>query len=180
MDVNSLSLPDHFRIHWLFRALQFLTPRLWSAEKREDQSRQIILLQATAYLGTSKCSRLRKCLVAIMIQLSPVKFVKALRSIYGKHNFIIISVYQWKLGSDKCLIFTKVRFFYLFLNVLWLKQMKLSKFLRPQKHYVLNFCISFYCRSLFSHNIFTQFPWEENSSGSQLSLILQHFGPVKS
>lgn len=110
-DVNSLSLPDHFRIHWLFTALHFFTPRLWSAEKREDQSRQIILLLATAYLGTSKCSRLRKCLLAIMIQLSPTKSVKAPRNIYDKHNFIIIAIYQRKLGSDKCLILTKVRSF---------------------------------------------------------------------
>lgn len=153
-DVNSLSLPDHFRIHWLFTALHFLTPRLWSAGKREDQSRQIVSLQAIAYLGTFKCSRLRKCLVAIMIQLSLVKSVKAPRSIYGKHNFIIVSVYQWKLGSDKCLICTRVRSFYLFLNALWLKQMELSKFLRYQKHYVSNFASGAFTEDLFSGAIF--------------------------
>lgn len=93
-NVNSLSLPDHFRIHWLFTALHFLTPRLWDAQNREDQSRQIILLQATGYLRTSNCNRLRKCLVAIIIRLSPVKSVKVPRSICGKHNFITVSVYQ--------------------------------------------------------------------------------------
>lgn len=153
-DVNSLSLPDHFRVHWLFTALHFLTPRLWSAGKREDQSRQTILLQAAAYLGTCKCSRLRKCLVAIMIQLSLVKSVKAPRSIYGKHNFIIVSVYHGKLGSDKCLICTRVRSFYLFLNALWLKQMELSKFLRYPKHYVSNFASGAFTADLFSCTIF--------------------------
>lgn len=150
-NVNSLSLPDHFRIHWLFTTLHFLTPRLW--EDREDQGRQIILLQATGYLRTSNCNRLRKCLVAIMIQLSPVKSVKVPRSICGKHNFITVSVYQWKLGSDKCLIFARVRSFCLFLNALWLKQMELSKFLRSQKHYISNCASGAFTTDLFSGTI---------------------------
>lgn len=63
--------------------------------KREDQSRQIILLLETARLGTFKCGRLRKCLASVIIH-NTVKSVKALRSIYGKHIFIIVSVYQGK------------------------------------------------------------------------------------
>jgi len=68
-----------------------------------------------------------------MIQ-SPVKSVKALRSIYGKHIFVIVSVCQGKLGSGKCLIFTRIRAFYPLLSALWLKEMQLSQLLRSQKH----------------------------------------------
>lgn len=58
-------------------------------EKKEDQSRQITLLLAAAYLGTTKWRRLRKSLVTTIIQ-SPVKSVKALRSNYGKHLFLLL------------------------------------------------------------------------------------------
>lgn len=96
-------------------------------------------------------------------------------------NTILLSLLFIKesLGQISVLFSQRSDLFYLFLNALWLKQMKLSKFFRSQKHYILNSCISFYCRSLFSHNIFFQFPWEERSSGFQLSLILAPWASEK-
>lgn len=99
--------------------------------KRDDQSRQIILLLATAYLETFRCTRLRKCLVSIIIQ-SLVKLAKALRSIYGTHIFVIVSVYQGKLWADKS-YFHKSQIF-LSVSQCSLTERDGTKFLRSQKH----------------------------------------------
>lgn len=68
-----------------------------------------------------------------MIQ-SPVKSVKALRGIYGKLIFVIVSVYQGKFRSNERLIFTSQ----IFLPVSQCP-LKLIKFFRSQKYYVSNF-----------------------------------------